>query len=42
MLVNGQRLVLTTVQKNGKVFSTPSIIDDKAPPKIKAGAPEGD
>jgi len=42
VLVDGQRSVLTTVQKNGKA-STLDIIDHVKAllPKIKAGAPEG-
>jgi len=42
VLVNGQRSVLTTVQKNGNA-STLDIVDHvkKLLPKIQAGAPEG-
>jgi multidrug efflux pump subunit AcrB len=42
VLVNGQRSVLTTVQKNGNA-STLDIVDHvkRLLPKIKAGAPEG-
>ncbi len=42
MLVNGQRSVLTTVQKNGNA-STLDIVDHVKAllPKIQAGAPEG-